>query len=180
MKTPHIVIYLALVLLLTLVGSAGCIRSEPKLFVANGEILTIVISEIQEVDRVLYVQPVDGSEELQTFAITPRQEGNILAMAKARIVNQKSTRVSLTLDREAVTLHTEEAIFSPMYYAENSEPTDDVIPEGYAYAPLLWGNIDMLKGFEVTGWFVFEVPAKSKFTAFQWDDVESILVHLSR
>ena len=179
MKTSHTAIYLALILLLTLGAAAGCIRSTPKLFVSRGEILTIVISEIQSVDTVLYAKLAEDSEEVQTFAITPQQQGTTLALARARVVNQKSGLVNLTLDKESVLLETDEGIFSPLYFAERSEPTTELITQDYPYAPLLWGNIDILKGFEVNGWFIFEVPEDSDFINFYWEDVESIRVPLS-
>jgi hypothetical protein len=179
MKTSRIAIYLALILVLTVGGVAGCIRSEPEIFVSRGEILIIVISKIQVVDKVFYAKPKEDSEEVQTFVITPQEEGTTLALAQARVVNQKSTRVTLTLDKEAVLLEIGSEIFNPLYFAEHSEPTTELIPEEYSYTPLLWGNVHIKKGFEVTGWFIFEVPVDSDFTNFYWEDVESIRVPLS-
>ena len=174
MKTSPIARCFALLLVLAVVGAAGCIRSEPKPFVARGGILTLVVSEIQEVDRVLYFE--DG----QTFAITPQEEGTTLALAQVRVINKKSSRVSLTLDEEAILLlEANGENFKPLNYSENSEPTTELMPEKYPYAPFLWGNTDILQGFEVTGWFIFEVPVGSKFTTFFWEDVESIRVNFS-
>lgn len=172
---PSFTRWFALTLVLTLMAVAGCIRSEPKEFVARGDILTIVVGKAKELGEIVYTV---GE---QSFAIAPQKEGMTLALVQVRIINPTSTRVTLTLDEEAALLvETGGVEFHPLNPSERAVETSAPTSKGNPYASHLWGQIQVAQGYEVTGWFFFEVPVGSKFAAFLWEDVESIRVYYSR
>ncbi|MBF8267391.1 MAG: hypothetical protein HW388_899 [Dehalococcoidia bacterium] len=174
MKIYPITRWFALVLVLTLGAAAGCIRSGPEEVAARGDVLTIVVSEAKEMGEVVYTV---GE---QSFAIAPLGEGMTLALVKVRVINPKSTRVTLTLDEEAVFLiGTGEEEFHPLNPGLRAVESSALAPKGNPYSSHLWGQIQVLQGYEVTGWFFFEVPVGSKFAAFAWEDVETIMVYYS-
>jgi hypothetical protein len=152
------------------------IRTPQKSYSSHGEILTVVATTVTELDRVLY------SESGQNFVIEPLDDGNTLALVKARVLNQQSAQVSLSIDNEAGRLSvTHESIkgseeFFPLYFREYGKDTEEKIPEDYLYSPFLWGEAQINKGFELSGWMIFEVPKGSGYLGFAWDDVEFIKV----
>lgn len=174
MKMSSTTRWVALILVLTLVAVAGCIRSGLKEFVARGDVLTIVVGEVKEMGEAVYTV---GE---QSFAIAPREEGMTLALVQVRVINPTSSRVTLSLDEEAVFLvEAGGEELHPLNPGERAVETSVPTPKGNPYGSHLWGQIQILQGYEVTGWFFFEVPVGSKFTAFSWEDVETIMVYYS-
>ena len=163
--------YIALVLILVLGTTAGCIRSPDKEYGATGEYLAVGAYLPQLLDRVVYT--VQG----QNYVITPKQEGTIIASVRARAVNLESTQVTLSVDENAAMLITsggEE--FKPFEPGARAVKTSDLAPEDNPYGSHIWGQLQLLKNYEIAGWFFFEVPKDSEFAAFSWKDVELIRV----
>jgi len=152
------------------------IRTPEKSYSNRGEILTVVATTVTELDRVLY------AELGQNFLIEPIEKENTLAVVKARVLNQESTQISLSVDGEAARLSvTHESIkgsreFFPLDFREYGIETEELIPVDYLYSPFLWGESQISQGFELGGWMIFEVPKGSRYLGFAWDDVEFIKV----
>ncbi len=159
--------------------STGCIRSPEKIYAGRGEILTIAVTSPEEVERVYYAEK--GLPPFvvtpQPFVVSPREQGATLVVVKARVINQKSNKVTLSLDSESAQLQDSDGRFFPaLNYTEMSAPATGGPPDKYPHTPFLWGLVELGQGFEVTGWFIFEVPVNTEFMDFLWDDVESIRV----
>ncbi len=48
------------------------------------------------------------------------------------------------------------------------------------HTPLLWGNVELKKGFQVRGWMFFDVPKSLTLDAFWWQDPETQTIIYSR
>ena len=173
MMTRPFVPYLLLALVLAL-ALGGCIRSPQKSYASRGEILTVVADMATEVDKVLYT-----SDE-KNYVVTPRGDGNTLALVRTRVINQKSAQVTLSIDKEAARLSVENdgeiQEIRLLDFREIGVETSEEVPEDYLYKPLHWGKVQIRRGFEINGWMIFEVPKKSEYLGFGWRNVESVNV----
>jgi hypothetical protein len=162
---------LALVLILALGAATGCIRSPDKEFGGRGEYLAIGAHKPQMLDKVVY------TFQGQTYVITPQQEGTTIAAVKARAVNLKSSQVVLSVDENAVTLRTASGSeFKPFEPGIRAVKTSETPPKDNPYGAHIWGQLQLIKGYEVAGWFFFDVPEDAKFVDFVWEDVEFVRV----
>lgn len=160
-----------LALILALGAATGCIRSPDKEYGGHGEILSIGAHKPKMLDRVVY------TFQEKNYVIAPQQEGNKIAAVKARAVNLKSTQVTLSIDENAATLNTADGSqFKPFESGVRAVETSETVPKDNPYGSRIWGQFQLIKGFEVSGWFFFEVPEGTKFSDFSWEDVESIRV----
>ena len=101
------------------------IRTPQKSYSNRGEILTVVATTVTELDRVLY------AESGQNFVVEPLSDENTFALVKARVLNQQSAQISLSVDQEAARLSvTHESIkgskeFFPLYFREYGKDTEE-------------------------------------------------------
>ncbi|MFH1560903.1 MAG: hypothetical protein ABID84_05825 [Chloroflexota bacterium] len=161
----------ALVLILALGVAIGCIRSPDKEYGGHGEILSIGAHKPKMLDRVVY------TFQGQNYVIAPQQEGTKIAAVKARAVNLKSTQVTLSIDENAAALNTADGSgFKPFESGVRAVETSEIAPKDNPYGSRLWGQFQLAKGYEVAGWFFFEVPEGTKFSDFTWEDVEYVRV----
>ena len=157
--------------LVALGTAVGCIRSSDKEFGGRGDFLSIGAYAPVRLDQVVYA--VRG----QNFVLTPQEEGTVIAAVRARAVNLESTQITLSLDENAATLQdTESRAFKPFEPGSRAEKTSETPPKDNPYGAHLWGQIQLLKGLELPGWFFFEVPVDSVFATFVWEDVEYVAV----
>lgn len=168
---------LALALVLALCTALGCIRTPDREYGGHGEVLSIGAHKPQLLDRVVYTWS-DGVN----YEITPEAEGSKIAAVRARAVNLDSTQVTLSIDAGAATLTAKEGdAYSAFEPSTRHVETSAEPPEDNIYGPHLWGQFQLRRGFEVAGWFFFEVPdGVDEFADFAWDDVEFIRVPYPR
>jgi hypothetical protein len=113
----------------------------------------------------------------QSYVLTPQEEGTVIVAVRARAVNLESTQITLSLDENAATLQdTEGRNFKPFEPGSRAEKTSESPPKDNPYGSHLWGQIQLLKGLELPGFFFFEVPVDSEFATFVWEDVEDVAV----
>ena len=149
----------------------GCIRSTDKEYGGKGEILSIGAYKPKLLDKVVYTV---GE---QNYVITPQGEGSKIAAVRARAVNLKSAQVTLSVDENSATLSTigggQFKAFEP---ALRAVETSETAPKDNPYGSHIWGQFQLLRNFEIAGWFFFEVPEDIGFSSLAWDDVEFIRV----
>ena len=163
----------AVLLLMILV--AGCFTSN-NMFSNKGDVLQIVASTVEEVEKVLYY---DDSGDV--YEVTPSNSGNVLALVQARIINQKSTQISLFVDESAANLSIiESPKADPIYYLERGVKSSEVIPSEYKYGPFIWGQVDIPLGYEINGWMMFEVTKGSEYHSFIWEDEDFVRIMYPR
>ena len=89
---------ITLLLVLNTVIWSGCIRTPDKEYGGRGEILAVGAHKPKLMDQVLY------SVKGQNFSISSSEDNFQIAVVKLRVVNMKSTQVTLNVDRDAVTI----------------------------------------------------------------------------
>ncbi len=167
---------LALALLLAVGAALGCIRTPDREYGGHGEVLSIGAHKPRLLDSVVYTWS-DG----KNYEITPEEDGAKIAAVRARAVNLTSTQATLSIDEAAVVLNGREGeAFYPFEPSSRHVETDAEPPEDNPYGAHLWGRFQLLKGYELAGWFFFEVPEGVEFADLGWEDVEFIRVHYPR
>ena len=115
------------------------------------------------------------------YEITPEADGTKIAAVRTRAVNLTSTQVTLSIDAGAASLNNKEGeAYRPFQPSSRHVETNEEPPEDNTYGAHLWGQFQLRRGFEVSGWFFFEVPEGEDFGDFAWDDVEFIRVPYPR
>lgn len=162
---------ITLLLVLNTVIWSGCIRTPDKEYGGRGEILAVGAHKPKLMDQVLY------SVEGQNFSISSSEDNFQIAVVKLRVVNMKSTQVTLNVDRDAVTIVSKDGqTFSPFYPEDMASKTSDIHPEGNPYGLHVWGSFQLNKGYEIAGTVFFEVPKGLEFSDTIWDNVEYVRV----
>ena len=162
---------ITLLLVLNTVIWSGCIRTPDKEYGGRGEILAVGAHKPKLMDQVLY------SVKGQNFVIRSNEDNFQIAAVKLRVVNVKSTQVTLNVVRDAVTIVSKDGqTFSPFYPEDMASKTSDMHPEGNPYGLHVWGSFQLNKGYEIAGTVFFEVPKGLEFSDTIWDNVEYVRV----
>ena len=95
------------------------------------------------------------------------------------MLNPESTQVTLSVDENTATLRDLNEIQYNMIDpnpGEGAVETQEEPPEGNPYAARIWGEFQIISGFEIPGYLFFEVPENLEFSALVWDHVEFVRV----
>ena len=110
--------------------------------------------------------------------IKPKQDNKLVAV-KVRIINDSVTYVPLFIDTEAAELGDRGGArgwnIDPY---KNSVSSSSKEAELDKFTPLLSGHIELNKGFEVTGWMIFDIQRSIQPLTIWWresDDITSDL-----
>ena len=115
----------------------------------------------------------------QNYVIAPKVSGNVIAAVRTRVLNPESTQITLSVDEESANLRDlndiQYKLINPLP-GEAAVETDEEPPEDNTYAARIWGEFQVISGFEVPGWLFFEVPEPLEFSALVWEDLEFVRV----
>lgn len=167
-----LLIRIALLIGVVAILIAGCIREPDNEYGGKGEFLAIGAHFPKVLNDIVYT--VGG----QNYMIEPLGSGNVIAAVKARVVNPESSQVILSIDERASILRDVGGVeFSPFDAEQRKVATTQTAYERNLFGVHLWGQHNLTMGFEISGWFFFEVPESTEFASFVWEDVESVSVH---
>ena len=142
----------------------------------NGDLSGCVPASL---DGVTFIDFHDVGLEKDHYAIAPQVGGHVIAAVWARVLNPGSTQVALSVDGAASTLRDLNEIQYNMIDpspGEGAVKTQEEAPDDNPYFRRLWGQYQVIAGFEIPGWLFFEVPAPLEFSALVWEDVEFVRV----
>ena len=163
---------IALMVGLVAILTTGCIRDPDREYGGKGEFLSVGAHFPKKLNNIVYTVGV------QNYILEPLDTGNVIAAVKARVVNPESSQVILSIDERASILRDTKGVeFSPFEPGQRAVETTEAAYERNLFGTHLWGQHNLIMGFEVKGWFFFEVPDSTEFASFVWEDVESVSVH---
>ena len=141
---------------------------------ASGRNLEVHASKPQVVSKAFYTQ--DGV----TRIITPSASNRKLAIVNTTIVNRSSTVIPISVDPDAAKLGDRrgkkaEAV-DPFERSREISGTLEAGPDAVEITPVLWGEIELARGFQVSGSLIFDVPKGLILGTIFWDEVEYIPV----
>ena len=108
--------------------------------------------------------------------VRPRASNRELAAVLVTVVNRTSTVMPLLVDSDAAELGDRrsdrlEALdpfdrFSEVSFADEDEDR---------FSPLLWGQIQLDRNFQVEGWVIFDVPKGLTLGTLWWNEVDEVV-----
>jgi hypothetical protein len=117
--------------------------------------------------------------EGDTRLISPSASNRQIVVVKTKITNRTTTVIPLVVDTETVMLGDRRGKkYPPINPYESSEIVESsTIKEGKKnVSPILWEAFDLVRGYEVEGFLVFDVPKGLLLGTLFWDEVEYIPV----
>ena len=157
--------------LLTVCLFSSCTSEEVDLG-SSGRNLEIHASRPQVVSKAFYTE--DGV----TSVISPSASNRKLAIINTTVVNRSSTVIPISVDPEAVKLGDRRGkkigAIDPFERSKAISSTIETGPEIAEISPVLWGEIELARGFQVSGNLVFDVPKGLILGTIFWDEVEYI------
>ena len=161
---------LALIAVLLAVGSVGC-SSEPDVIAVRGRSLEIHSGRPVIIEKVSFtVGPGDHR------VIRPRASNRQLAAVLVTVVNRTSTVMPMLVDPEAARLGDRrgERIHALDPFTR-SQKTDAIDEDNDKFAPLLWGDIQLNRDFQVQGWVLFDVPKGLTLGTLWWSEIDDVV-----
>ena len=159
----------ALALLCAAALTAAC-SSEPDLVAVRGRSIEI------HAERPVVADTISYSFLGEHRTLRPRATNRQLAAVLVTVVNRTSTVMPLLIDPEAAKLGDRrgeriEALDPFDRYSTSGAPDE----EEDEFAPLLWGDIQLDRGFQVEGWVLFDVPKGLTLGTLWWNEVDDVV-----
>ena len=162
-----------LILTLTILTLISC-KQEITLVGKSGRSLEILVDKPLKLENLDYVH-LNG----QYNRLFPKASNRILALVEVTVINRTSTVVPIKIDEDASLLGDSRGeTIEPLNPFKNeqliilNEPIKDI------YSPLLWGDIELARNTQVSGWMIFDVQRGLRLNSFTWDEVDYIITGL--
>ena len=162
-----------LILTLTILTLISC-KQGITLVGKSGRSLEILVDKPLKLENLDYVH-LNG----QYNRLFPKASNRILALVEVTVINRTSTVVPIKIDEDASLLGDSRGeTIEPLNPFKNeqliilNEPIKDI------YSPLLWGDIELARNTQVSGWMIFDVPRGLRLNSFTWDEVDYIITGL--
>ena len=158
--------------LLAIAGITVSCGDEPNIRFGRGRAIEVHVTNPVIAERVAFVDK-DGRHRVLRSRASNRQ----LALVEVTIVNRTSVVTPLLIDPEAAQLGNRRGErVNAIDAFETAAVVDSGGADEIAYAPLLWGQIDLERRFQVGGWMAFDVPKGLTLGTLWWTEVETVLV----
>ena len=163
-----------LILILSVLILISC-KQEITLVGKSGRSLEILV------DKPIKLENLDFAHLNGEYnRLFPKASNRILALVEITVINRTSTVVPIKIDEDASLLGDSRGqTIKPVNPFENNqliniinEPINDI------YSPLLWGDIELARNTQVSGWMIFDVPRGLRLNSFTWDEVDYIITGL--
>ena len=156
----------------------GCGSDDPDFAFARGRSIEIHAQRPVMLEKVSFssTSTTGGVSTLQHRIIRPKASNRQLAAVQVTVVNRTSTVMPLLIDPEAARLGDRRGqrinALDPFDRSDVIEAADE---EENKYSPLLWGDIQLDRNFQVEGWVLFDVPKGLTLGTLWWDEVDDVL-----
>ena len=159
-----------MLLMVVLPLTAAC-SSEPDIVAVRGRSIEIHAERPVVLEKVSYSA---GTGEHRV--LRPRASNRQLAAVLVTVVNRTSTVMPLLVDPEAARLGDRRGerieALDPFDRFGTVDVADEVEDK---FSPLLWGDIQLDRNFQVQGWVIFDVPKGLTLGTFWWDEVDEVV-----
>ena len=161
----------------------GC-SSAPDVIGVRGRSIEIHAKRPVVAEKITYQAP--GSEQFYVFR--PRASNRQMAAVCVTVVNRTSTVMPLEVNPEAARLGNRRGeriqAFDPF---EGSSIVDSADEDSILTDPgddedlsrctqLLWGQVQLDRQFQVSGWMLFDVPKGLTLGTLWWDEVDEVVL----
>ena len=157
-------------MLLVVCVAVACGGGE-ELTYARGRNLEIAVSAPVLVDRFAFSDS-DGNHRV----LFPSASNRRLALVDATISNRTATVIKLLVDPAAAQLgYRRGDRFDALDPFRVSQIVDSAGPEEDKYMPLLWGEVELARYFQASGWLVFDIPKGMTLGSLWWSEVDDMI-----
>ena len=154
-----------------LVLAAGC-GGDDDLSVARGRQLLFTAKTPRVAEKVIFT---DGLG--RTRLIRPRASNRQLAVVDMVVANQSTTVASMLLNEAAAELGDRRSDRLEAIDPFDADVLDGEVDKRGAIlleVPPLWGDVALNKGFQIEGWFVFDVPKGLILGTIWWNQADTV------
>jgi hypothetical protein len=148
---------------------------------SRGRALDVYATEPQMPDRMVIRTGRLCEDSARHRVLEHTNPNRTYAAVQVRVVNLTSGVVPLFVNSESAQLgdprSDEVFALDPCAAGEEYELLDG---EEATHTPLIWGNVELKKGFQVQGWMFFDVPKALTLDVFRWQDPETQTIVYSR
>ncbi len=186
-------------LILLLSGISACADVSPAIGkYYTGRTLHVSVAAMERVPELVYTLRL-GGERPKYYRVAPEMEDHELLLLRMKVENHKATSVIVDIDQRAAELRDffHEKYF-PINILERPEEIDqpeDISRQRVARCPIndqdpralcfLWNTtrndgtsqaFELVQGFGVDGWLVFEVPIDSEIRELRWRAADGLTI----
>jgi hypothetical protein len=167
-----------LTLIIMTLPLTGCGSDDPDFAFARGRSIEIHAQRPVMLEKVSFssTSTTGGVSTLQHRIIRPKASNRQLAAVQVTVVNRTSTVMPLLIDPEAARLGDRRGqrinALDPFDRSDVIEAADE---EENKYSPLLWGDIQLDRNFQVAGWVIFDVPKGLTLGTLWWNEVDEVV-----
>ncbi len=166
-KLPASVFALSLIAVLL----ATACSSDPDIVAVRGRSIEIHAERPVVLEKVSYSA---GTGEHRV--LRPRASNRQLAAVLVTVVNRTSTVMPLLVDPEAARLGDRRGErIGALDPFERYGTVDVPDVDEDKFAPLLWGDIQLDRNYQVQGWVIFDVPKGLTLGTLWWDEVDEVV-----
>jgi len=118
------------------------------------------------------------AEDGQSYKRITPEPGNEIVAVYVEIINQDVSKIAISLEEGSAELDRLDgtAEWKQMNaFARGVTVTEFKEGEQY-YDQLMWGSKELIKGYQIQGWSLFEVPKGTKFLRFVWREADTIFM----
>jgi hypothetical protein len=153
----------------------ACENENRSAFGSKGRTMEIHAEAPQVVDRAFFVDK--GGK---TRILVPGASNRQLVVVEVTVVNRTSTVIPFVVDEEGVQLGDRRAkrygAINPFEKSKLYNGTLEESRDVKDIVPVLWGETDLARKFQVGGYIVFDIPKGTILGTLFWDDVEYVPV----
>lgn len=156
---------------LMLLVAVACGDSGPEIAVVVGRSLELHTTYPEIVEQVAFTDTTG-----QHRVIRPRATNRQLIVTNVTIVNRTSLFTPLLIDSESAQLGDRRGErIDALDPFEASRLVETAGPDENKYTPMLWGEVNLDREFQVDGWMVFDVPKGLILGSLWWEEVDSLI-----
>lgn len=162
------------VMVTALIILAGCGEGPEKFGEwAWGDVLRGRVTALERLPDALIM-----AEDGETYKRVTPEEGNELVVAYVELANDETSKILLSIGVESAELDERDTSMEshPVDPFARGVDTEEFGEDETYYWPLLWGPVELDKGFQITGWMIFEAEKGSKFRRMVWRESDTIFI----
>ena len=163
------VLFLIVVSLAILAAACG---GEPDIRFVRGRTI-----EVHAGNPVLTTKMSFADDRGRHRVIRPTASNRQLALVEVTVVNRTSTVMPLLINEDAVELGDRRGeridALDPFLSSSIVETLSE--DEG-KFAPLLWGEVQLDREFQVKGWVIFDVPKGLTLGSLWWNEIDEVVL----
>ncbi len=162
------------VMSLVLLGVVAACGGNPDVAGSVGRSLELYVSTPDIVNEVNFIDEAGKPRQIRA-----RASNRQLAVVEVTVVNRTSIVTPLRISSESAQLGDRRGQrINALDPFESGRPIAELSEEDQTYTGFLWGDTQLDREFQITGWIVFDVPKGLTLGTFWWREVDPIVLDL--